>query len=150
MKFIYKWIPRLYMLSSLFWSIGYLIWKYTSTEVVEETHTTMSIPILIVLALLIAIVTIGGAVVVLLSYWEHIKKDKLSFITFAPIALLMLGVIVLSKLGIHKLKVLIQINVAQFLTDLSTYNGSMTVLLWILGSGFVIGAIGFAYEKISA
>jgi hypothetical protein len=138
------------MLATLFWSIGYLIWKYTNTTVVEETHTTMSIPILIVLALLIGIVTIGGAVILLLSYWEHIKKDKLSFITFAPIALLMLGVIVLSKLGIHKLKVLIEINVAQFLNDLATYNGSMNVLLFILGSGFVIGAIGFAYEKITS
>jgi hypothetical protein len=138
------------MIATLFWSIGYLIWKYTNTTVVEETHTTMSIPILIVLALLISIVTIGGAVILLLSYWEHIKKDKLSFITFAPIALLMLGVIVLSKLGIHKLKVLIEINVAQFLNDLATYNGSMNVLLFILGSGFVIGAIGFAYEKITA
>jgi hypothetical protein len=98
---------------------------------------------------LISIVTIGGAVVLLLTYWEQIKKDKLSFITFAPITLLMLGVIVLGKLSINKISVLIEINVTQFLHDLSTYNGSLTILLWILGSGMIVGALGYAWEKIS-
>ncbi len=150
MKVLYKWIPRLYMLGTLFWAIGYLIWKYSKTVVLEETHNTMPIPILIILVILISIVTIGGAVVLLLTYWEEIKKDKISFITFAPISLLMLGVIVLGKLGIGKVYTLVQISVEQFLNDLMTYNGSLSVLLWILGSGFIIGAFGYAYEKITA
>jgi hypothetical protein len=137
------------MISTIFWSIGYLIWKYSKTIVVEETQNTMPIPILIILVILISIVTIGGAVVLLLTYWEQIKKDKLSFITFAPIILLMLGVIVLGKLGINKISVLIEINVTQFLTDLSTYNGSLTILLLILGSGMIVGALGYAWERIN-
>lgn len=148
MNKIYKWGARLYMISTIIWAIAYLMWKYTKTVVVEETTTTMPIPILIILIILIAIVTIGGSVVILLTYWEQIKKDKLSFITFAPILLLMIGTIILGKLSINKVYVLVKASVEQFLLDIVRYDGSLTILLWILGSGLLVGALGYAYEKI--
>ena len=150
MKFIYKWIPRLYMLSTFFWAIGYLIWKYSKKVVIDETVNTMPIPILVVLVMLILIVTVGGAIMLLLTWWEKIKQDKLSFYTLAPIAILMLGTIVLGKLGIGKVYAIIEISVERFMQDLMTYNGSLNVLLWILGSGLVVGAIGLAWEYINA
>ncbi len=150
MKFIYKWIPRLYMLSTFFWSIGYLIWKYSKKIVIDETVNTMPIPILIILVVLILILTVGGSVMLLLTWWEKIKADKLSFYTLAPISVLMLGTIVLGKLGIGKVYALIEMSVVQFLLDLQTYNGSLTILLWILGSGFVVGGIGLCWEYINS
>ena len=150
MKFIYKWIPRLYMLSTFFWAIGYLIWKYSKKVVIDETVNTMPIPILVVLVILILIVTVGGSIMLLLTWWERIKSDKLSFYTLAPIAILMLGTIVLGKLGIGKVYAIIEISVERFMQDLMTYNGSLNVLLWILGSGLVIGALGLAWEYINA
>ena len=84
--------------------------------------------------------------VLVLTYWEKIKEDKLSFITFAPFSLLFIGVIVLSKLLVNKVTVLIEINTAQFLNDLSGYNESMTNVLIILIAGASIGLIGFIFE----
>jgi len=150
MKFIYKWIPRLYMLSTFFWAIGYLIWKYSKKIVIDETVNTMPIPILIILVMLILILTVGGSIMLLLTWWERIKADKVSFYTLAPISILMLGVIVLGKLGIDKIYQLILISVERFLNDLTTYNGSLTILLWILGSGFVVGGLGILWEVIRA
>jgi len=150
MKFIYKWIPRLYMLGTFFWAIGYLVWKYSKKIVIDETVNTMPIPILIILIVLILIVTVGGSVMLLLTWWEKIKADKLSFYTLAPISILMFGVIVLGKLGIGKIYALIEISIERFLNDLTTYNGSLTILLWILGSGFIVGGLGLAWEYIQA
>lgn len=147
MKWLKKWIPRSYMIVAIFWAIGYLIWKYTKVEVVETTKTSLPIPMLIVIVLLIAIVVFGGFIILLISWWEKIKKDRLSFYTFLPIYILMLGTIIISKLGLHKVKVLLEFNVQQFIQDLTNYNQSLTVLIFILVSGIVVGAIGYVFEQ---
>lgn len=147
MKFFYKWIPRILMISSYFLVIGYLINKYAKTTVVEETTTTLPIPILILIIILSLIVFVGGFVIMLLSWWEQIKADKFSFYTFAPFSLLFIGVIILSKLLIHKGMVLIEINTQQFLLDLQGYNSDMTTLLIIIGLGTLIGGIGKVFEN---
>jgi hypothetical protein len=135
------------MIVAIFWAIGYLIWKYTKVEVVETTKTSLPIPMLIVIVLLIAIVVFGGFIILLISWWEKIKEDKLSFYTFLPIYILMLGTIIISKLGLHKVKVLLEFNVQQFIQDLTNYNQSLTVLIFILVSGIVVGAIGYVFEQ---
>lgn len=147
MKWLKKWIPRSYMIVAIFWAIGYLIWKYTKVEVVETTKTSLPILMLIVIVLLIAIVVFGGFIILLISWWEKIVEDKLSFYTFLPIYILMLGTIIISKLGLHKVKVLLEFNVQQFIQDLTNYNQSLTVLIFILVSGIVVGAIGYVFEQ---
>lgn len=144
-----KWIPRLYMLATLFWAIGYLIHKYTKTVIVEETTLTMPLPVLLFIVLLISIITIGGSIIMILSWWERIKQDKFSFYTFAPIALLMLGVSVLAKLLIGKVYVLIELNTTNFLRDLTQYQKSISVVLLIIGSGLIIGLLGMLWELIA-
>jgi len=150
MKFIYKWIPRLASIGAIFWVLIYWIEKYTRVEVVEETHTTLGIIPLIVIGMLILIVTVGGFVLALLSWWESIKKDKLSFRTFLPFYILIIGVMVIGMLGVNKLSVLIELNTAQFLIDLQGYNTTMRNSLFILGSGMLVGGLGIIWEYIQS
>lgn len=148
MKFIYKWIPRLYGIGAIFWVLIYWIEKYTRVEVVEETHTTLGIIPLIIIGMLILIITVGGFVLALLSWWEAIKKDKLSFRTFLPFYVLIIGIMGIGMLGVNKLSVLIELNTVQFLIDLQGYNTTMRNSLFILGSGIVISGGGLVWEYI--
>jgi hypothetical protein len=135
------------MLASLVGVIIYLVWKYTETTVIEETTTTLPIPVLIFIAGVILIFSIAVSVVILLSYWEYIKIHKFSFISMSPISILIFGMTVFSRLLINKIRVLVEINVEQFMIDMTTYKGSTTVILTMLGAGFIIGLIGFIYEN---
>jgi hypothetical protein len=148
MTFFYKWLPRLYGIAAIFWVLIYWIEKYTRVEVVEETHTTLGIIPLVMIGMLIAIVSIGGFVLALLSWWESIKKDRLSFKTFLPFYILIIGIMVLGMLGVNKLSVLIELNTAQFILDLQGYNITMRNSLYILSSGIVISGGGLAWEII--
>lgn len=142
-----KWIPRLYMIFAIFWAIGYLIWKYSSVEVVEETQRSMPIVIMLILVVLIAIVVYGGFFILIVSWFDKIKNDKLGFYTFLPIYVLMVGTVVIGMLVIHKLKTLIELNYEQFLLDLAGYNQSLWIVIGILATGIVVGTIGYIYEQ---
>lgn len=141
-----KLLSRIYMFSTFLWALVYLIWKYTNVTVIEETKVSMPIPILIVLFLMISVIVFGGFVVLLITWIDKIKDDKFSIYTALPIFILLLGTIGLAKLGIHKLKVLIELNAERFITDLQGYNQSMTIVLLILLSGLVIGTVGHIYS----
>jgi hypothetical protein len=147
MKFLYKWIPRGYMIFAIFWSLIYLVSKYSKIEVVEETRRTLPIPILLIIIVLSAIIVYGFFFIALVSWWDKIKNDKLGFYTFLPIYVLMVGTIGIGMLLINKLKTLLELNVAQFIQDLASYNQSMLIMLLILGSGIVVGTIGYVFEQ---
>ena len=146
MKALQKWIPRLYGISAIIWVLIYWVWKYTEVTVVESTQSSMGIIPLLIISVLVLVITIGGFVIMLLSWWETVKKDKFGFKTFLPFYVLIIGLMVLGKLGVHKLYVLIELNSSQFMLDLLGYDSTMNNSLFILGSGLLVGIIGMVRE----
>jgi hypothetical protein len=147
MKWIKKWLPRIYMIGAIFWFLIYWIAKYTTIEVVQESQMKISIIPLLLIIISTAIIVYGGFFILLVSWWEKIKDDKFSIYTFLPIYILLIGTMVISWLGTNKLKLLIEVSANQFIQDLVGYQVSMRNSLLILISGIFLGVIGYVFEE---
>jgi len=142
------WTARLSSITLVFIApITYLIWKYGGTEIVEETQSSMPIPILLLVSAFALIIIMWLGSQVLVVYWDYIKRHP-----FGAISTLSFGtiILVLTLLGIqwvNKLNDLIEYNAQRFIDDLTMYRGSMNVILVYVSLGLGLALVGYIWEK---
>ena len=143
-------LSRIVMFGLIIGGLWWLYDKYSTTTILvlppTET-TTIPMVVLLFIGVVVLILCIGLATQMMFAYGDYIKKHWFSFQAFAPFLLIILGVTGFAKLTLYRITLLVEVNVAQFLTDLSTYNDTTTKMLWWFGSSFVVGLLGFVYEQ---
>ena len=145
------WTARLGSIALVFIApIVYLIWKYGGVEVVEETQSSMPIPILLLITgfALIIIMWLSSQVIVL--YWDYIKHHPFGAISTMSFGSIILILTLLGIQWVNKLNELIEYNAQRFMDDLIMYRGSMYVVIIYVGIGLGIALFGFIWEKATS
>lgn len=130
--------------------IVYLIWKYGGVEVVEETQSSMPLPILLIITgfALIIIMWLGSQVLVV--YWDYIKHHPFGAISTMSFGMIILVLTLLFIQWVNKLNDLIEYNAQRFMDDLAMYRGSMYVVLIYVGIGLALALTGYIWEKATS
>jgi hypothetical protein len=145
------WTARLGSIALVFIApIVYLIWKYGGVEVVEETQSSMPIPILLLITgfALIIIMWLSSQVIVL--YWDYIKHHPFGAISTMSFGSIILILTLLGIQWVNKLNDLIEYNAQRFMDDLSMYRGSMYVVVIYVSIGLGLALAGFIWEKATS
>jgi hypothetical protein len=145
------WVARLGSIALVFIApIVYLVWKYGGVEVVEETQSSMPIPILLLISgfAFIIIMWLGSQVIVV--YWDYIKHHPFGAISTMSFGAIILILTLLSIQWVNKLNDLIEYNAQRFMDDLTMYRGSMYVVVIYVSIGLGLALAGYIWEKATS
>lgn len=113
------------------------------TQVLEVTTSSMPMAILVLISVFVVtlIAYIGS------SAFHAIQDHPFGFGGIYMFGAIILGLSVLALYWLNKINNLVEYNVAQFMTDLSIYKGSLQFVITYIVAGLVIATAGFIYQK---
>ena len=125
----------------------YLIMKYSGKVVVEDTQSSMPVIILLFITVLVLVLIMWLGSQVLVVYWEYVKKHPFGSVSVFTFGTIILALSFLMIQWIDKFTNLIEYNTARFVTDLSTYKGSMSVIIIYVSIGLASAVAGFIWRE---